>query len=180
MPDAEHGLRKLLLNVHGPAYAKKPALPGNIFDFEIVVGRRDSPSQRQSALSSALVHYSRLAPASDTKIIFRTAVTSSPSRPDPLNDSLTSPTRTVTLRAMLTLDEIRTALRQVRHDHNAFAPHASQAAVTMILADGAQGIEVCFIRRAERVGDPGSGHVAFPGGRANISDADRCLRGCRA
>ncbi len=88
------------------------------------------------------------------------------------NDSLTDSARTVTLGAMLTLDEIRTALRQVQHDHNAFAPHASQAAVAMILADGAQGIEVCFIRRAERVGDPWSGQVAFPGGRASASDAD--------
>lgn len=38
-----------------------------------------------------------------------------------LNNSLTSHPRTVTLRAMITLDEIRTALRQVRHDHHAFA-----------------------------------------------------------
>jgi 8-oxo-dGTP pyrophosphatase MutT (NUDIX family) len=28
-----------------------------------------------------------------------------------------------------------------------------------------------FIRRAERVGDPWSGHVAFPGGRRDVADA---------
>lgn len=40
----------------------------------------------------------------------------------------------------------------------------------MILAEGATGPDVCFIRRAEREGDPWSGHVAFPGGRAEPGD----------
>jgi 8-oxo-dGTP pyrophosphatase MutT (NUDIX family) len=30
--------------------------------------------------------------------------------------------------------------------------------------------EILFIKRAERPGDPWSGHVAFPGGRAEVSD----------
>lgn len=42
----------------------------------------------------------------------------------------------------------------------------------MILADGASGLDVCFIRRAERAGDPWSGQVAFPGGRAGSEDRD--------
>lgn len=42
----------------------------------------------------------------------------------------------------------------------------------MILADGVDGLDVCFIRRAERDGDPWSGQVAFPGGRASHGDAD--------
>lgn len=42
----------------------------------------------------------------------------------------------------------------------------------MILADGGDELEVCFIRRAERKGDPWSGQVAFPGGRASVHDAD--------
>lgn len=41
----------------------------------------------------------------------------------------------------------------------------------MIMADGADGLDVCFIRRAERPGDPWSGQVAFPGGRAEPGDA---------
>ncbi|MBK6959862.1 MAG: NUDIX domain-containing protein [Gammaproteobacteria bacterium] len=45
-----------------------------------------------------------------------------------------------------------------------------QAAVAMILADGEDDLEVCFIRRAERAGDPWSGQVAFPGGRAGRDD----------
>lgn len=42
----------------------------------------------------------------------------------------------------------------------------------MILADGATDLDVCFIRRAEREGDPWSGQVAFPGGRADRVDRD--------
>ncbi|MSR15467.1 MAG: CoA pyrophosphatase [Gammaproteobacteria bacterium] len=73
---------------------------------------------------------------------------------------------------MITIDEIRLALTAVQPDFKAFEPRPSQAAVAMILADGTQGIEVCFIRRAERAGDPWSGQVAFPGGRASGADAD--------
>ena len=73
---------------------------------------------------------------------------------------------------MLTIDEIRRALEIVRHDGDAFEPRPSQAAVAMILAESVGGLEVCFIRRAEREGDPWSGQVAFPGGRASAVDAD--------
>lgn len=41
----------------------------------------------------------------------------------------------------------------------------------MIMADGEDELDVCFIRRAERDGDPWSGQVAFPGGRAGPADA---------
>ncbi len=40
----------------------------------------------------------------------------------------------------------------------------------MILAEGENDLDVCFIRRAEREGDPWSGQVAFPGGRADAGD----------
>ena len=33
------------------------------------------------------------------------------------------------------------------------------------------GAEILFIKRAERAGDPWSGHLAFPGGRAEETDA---------
>lgn len=55
------------------------------------------------------------------------------------------------------------------------APAAeTQAAVAAILRerDPAQGAEVLLIRRAERQGDPWSGHMAFPGGRREPGDAD--------
>jgi 8-oxo-dGTP pyrophosphatase MutT (NUDIX family) len=46
------------------------------------------------------------------------------------------------------------------------------AAVSIILHDGADGIEALFIHRAVRAGDVWSGQIAFPGGRREPSDAD--------
>lgn len=48
------------------------------------------------------------------------------------------------------------------------------AAVATILRQGrlgGGGVEALFIRRADRQGDPWSGHVAFPGGRRDPADA---------
>jgi 8-oxo-dGTP pyrophosphatase MutT (NUDIX family) len=47
-----------------------------------------------------------------------------------------------------------------------------RAAVAAILREGAEGAEVLLIRRAERAGDPWSGHMAFPGGRRDAADPD--------
>jgi 8-oxo-dGTP pyrophosphatase MutT (NUDIX family) len=48
---------------------------------------------------------------------------------------------------------------------------ASRAAVALVLRDGAPGgVELLFIRRAEQEKDPWSGHVGFPGGRAEPGD----------
>ena len=44
--------------------------------------------------------------------------------------------------------------------------------MALILKEGEQGTEVLLIRRAQRRGDPWSGHVALPGGRAEEVDAD--------
>jgi len=44
------------------------------------------------------------------------------------------------------------------------------AAVAMVLAPGAQGLEVLFIRRAEHPEDPWSGHMALPGGGKEAGD----------
>ncbi|MBK9427999.1 MAG: CoA pyrophosphatase [Gammaproteobacteria bacterium] len=71
---------------------------------------------------------------------------------------------------MITIDQIRTALQHRTHLPATFEPAPTQAAVAMILADGEDDLEVCFIRRAERAGDPWSGQVAFPGGRAGSDD----------
>ncbi|MEY3041140.1 MAG: hypothetical protein RLZZ174_222 [Pseudomonadota bacterium] len=43
-------------------------------------------------------------------------------------------------------------------------PTAKQAAVAAVVRSGPAGAEVMLIRRAEREGDPWSGHMAFPGG----------------
>jgi 8-oxo-dGTP pyrophosphatase MutT (NUDIX family) len=51
------------------------------------------------------------------------------------------------------------------------ASDAPQAAVAAILRPGAlSGPEILFIERAERAGDPWSGHMAFPGGRRDPVD----------
>ena len=50
---------------------------------------------------------------------------------------------------------------------------ATRAAVALVFRDGAPGagLELLFIRRAEHEGDPWSGHMGFPGGRAEPADA---------
>jgi 8-oxo-dGTP pyrophosphatase MutT (NUDIX family) len=47
-----------------------------------------------------------------------------------------------------------------------------RAAVAAIFADGDGDGELLFIERASRAGDPWSGHMGFPGGRAEPSDVD--------
>ncbi|MEM7542500.1 MAG: CoA pyrophosphatase [Pseudomonadota bacterium] len=72
---------------------------------------------------------------------------------------------------MFQLDEITAALRRTSHVPAQFVPDPSHAAVAMILAQPLNDdLQVCFIRRAERDGDPWSGQVAFPGGRASAGD----------
>jgi 8-oxo-dGTP pyrophosphatase MutT (NUDIX family) len=66
------------------------------------------------------------------------------------------------------IDEIRRAL-------SAYDPVLTQreferrASVALVLRDGAEGgSEILFIERAEKDGDPWSGHMAFPGGRVDL------------
>lgn len=54
-----------------------------------------------------------------------------------------------------------------------------QAAVTILLREE-QGIpEILIIQRAERPGDPWSGHLALPGGRADAEDANLIFTAAR-
>ncbi len=48
---------------------------------------------------------------------------------------------------------------------------ARRAAVAVTLAPGRDDLEVLLIRRAEHEGDPWSGHMAFPGGHQDPTDA---------
>ena len=73
---------------------------------------------------------------------------------------------------MITLDEIRSALETRTHKPALLQAPCRQASVAMILSETEDDLEVCFIRRAERVGDPWSGQVAFPGGKADSCDID--------
>jgi 8-oxo-dGTP pyrophosphatase MutT (NUDIX family) len=45
------------------------------------------------------------------------------------------------------------------------------AAVAAVLRECATGLELLFIRRAERLHDPWSGHMAWPGGHIDAGDA---------
>lgn len=51
------------------------------------------------------------------------------------------------------------------------APGLLETSVALLLAPGTAGLEVLFIRRAERAGDPWSGHIGLPGGRREGGDA---------
>ena len=64
--------------------------------------------------------------------------------------------------------EVERALR-ARPPHQIARPEHALAAVAMVVDPAG---ELLFIERAARAGDPWSGHVAFPGGRAEPSDRD--------
>ena len=70
---------------------------------------------------------------------------------------------------MVSLAEVRAALAAAPEE---VGGAARRAAVSAVLKPGALGLEVLLIRRAEREGDPWSGHMAFPGGRADPTDVD--------
>jgi 8-oxo-dGTP pyrophosphatase MutT (NUDIX family) len=50
------------------------------------------------------------------------------------------------------------------------APAQADAAVLILLRPGPEGLEVLAEQRAEREGDPWSGHVSLPGGRGSPTD----------
>jgi 8-oxo-dGTP pyrophosphatase MutT (NUDIX family) len=71
---------------------------------------------------------------------------------------------------MPSIDQIRLAL--ATHAPVTVSDAAlRRAAVAMVLRGGPASPEVLFIERAERQGDPWSGHMAFPGGRIEPGDA---------
>jgi 8-oxo-dGTP pyrophosphatase MutT (NUDIX family) len=70
----------------------------------------------------------------------------------------------------LTLDHIRRALSSHRPRTLDGEPRSEEAAVAVALAGPPRLLSLCVIRRAERAGDPWSGHLALPGGRASPSD----------
>ncbi len=53
------------------------------------------------------------------------------------------------------------------------------AAVALILRDASHGAEILLIQRAQRDGDPWSGHISFPGGRWSQEDSDLEATACR-
>jgi 8-oxo-dGTP pyrophosphatase MutT (NUDIX family) len=63
------------------------------------------------------------------------------------------------------LGAVLEGLRPVRIE-----PADRRAAVALMLRERANGLELFVIKRAEKVGDPWSGHMALPGGRQEPGD----------
>ena len=72
----------------------------------------------------------------------------------------------------LSIDLITQRLRERDHRQAEITRDTRQAAVATILRPGPGGTEVLFILRAEKEGDPWSGHMAFPGGHREPADTD--------
>lgn len=68
-------------------------------------------------------------------------------------------------------DDVRRALAAHR-PARVSEPGLERAAVALILREARGGLELLFIRRAEQDGDPWSGHIGFPGGRAEPREDD--------
>ena len=70
------------------------------------------------------------------------------------------------------LASLSAKLARLGRDEGAKVDETPQAAVAAIFRETeGRGLELFFIVRAERDGDPWSGHVAFPGGRREPDDA---------
>jgi 8-oxo-dGTP pyrophosphatase MutT (NUDIX family) len=69
------------------------------------------------------------------------------------------------------LEDVRRALGR-RPARRVSDPVTHRAAVALVLREAGEGLELLFIRRAEYPGDPWSGQMAFPGGRAEPDDRD--------
>ncbi len=73
---------------------------------------------------------------------------------------------------MLHIDRIAEAVTTPPVGLPPFRPEPGHASVALLLTGPARALELCFILRAERAGDPWSGQVALPGGRAGPGDPD--------
>ena len=70
---------------------------------------------------------------------------------------------------MLTLPEIKRSFHNFDPVIESAALH-NQAAVSLITRERNEVVELLFIERARREGDPWSGQMAFPGGRRSVAD----------
>ena len=71
---------------------------------------------------------------------------------------------------MFTIDQISTALAEHTPVEVRAKQNTRQAAVAVIMRETHSGPEMLFIKRAEKEGDPWSGHMAFPGGHLEADD----------
>jgi 8-oxo-dGTP pyrophosphatase MutT (NUDIX family) len=76
-------------------------------------------------------------------------------------------------------EPLRSALSE-RVPRRATGDETPQAAVALVLVEARDAdFELLLIRRAERAGDPWSGHMALPGGRREAGDADLLVTAVR-
>lgn len=61
-------------------------------------------------------------------------------------------------------------LQQYRAHKKWYRRYCYRSAVAIILRQGEQGVEALMIQRAQRLGDPWSGQMGFPGGRMEKRD----------
>ena len=73
---------------------------------------------------------------------------------------------------MYRLDVIRARLAAHRPVRYPLGEHTREAAVAVILREQPDDVDILFIQRAEKRGDPWSGHMAFPGGHCEPTDPD--------
>ena len=66
------------------------------------------------------------------------------------------------------LDELRTLLE--KQPHVILDDHVEAAVAIILIQNETRQLEVLLIQRAERVGDPWSGHTSLPGGRIKSLD----------
>ena len=69
-------------------------------------------------------------------------------------------------------DRLRQAMAQPPPLRPSEQGEVRHAAVALVLAKGPQGWSLLMMKRAEREGDPWSGHMSFPGGHVEPGDAD--------
>jgi 8-oxo-dGTP pyrophosphatase MutT (NUDIX family) len=62
-------------------------------------------------------------------------------------------------------ERVRQALARAPRVDPASVLAPRQAAVSAVLFPGETGLDLLLLKRAEKAGDPWSGHIAFPGGR---------------
>ena len=71
-----------------------------------------------------------------------------------------------------TLSHADNKIRYFRPRKKWYRRFVRRSAVAIILRQTPHGIEALMIKRAEKKGDPWSGHMAFPGGMAEIEDTN--------
>ena len=70
----------------------------------------------------------------------------------------------------ITLGELVDALKSSRMKRRWWRRWVKRSAVALVLRERDDQLDVLMIKRAEREGDPWSGHMAFPGGRMDPDD----------